>query len=129
LESLTGEDQELWVRMMASQSSGGQESSSSSLTQSRQFNHEDILVDTFESQSKDQTSAFTHLTNKLLVSHKPEANSAIDQNDQNCNKPWKPFTLRAPTIIASLFSTFALMVLIEYINKVTIEEKALFCAG
>ena len=63
-----------------------------------------------------------------IVSHKPEANPVTGLNDQNRNKPWKPFTLRAPTIIASLLTTVALITLIEYINKISIEEKALFFA-
>ena len=52
----------------------------------------------------------------------------IGLNDQNWNKPWKPFTLRAPTIIASLLITVALIALIEYINKISIEQKAVFFA-
>ena len=63
-----------------------------------------------------------------IVSHKPDANLVKGLNDQNRNKPWKPLTLRAPTIIASLLTTVALIALIEYINKISIEEKALFFA-
>ena len=114
--------------MVHSQSFGGHESSSSSLTQLNQFNHADTSADTSESQCKDQLTYFTHLTNKFLVLAKPEVNPAINLDDQSCNKPWKPFTLRAPTIIASLLITVALIVLIEYINKISIEEKALFFA-
>ena len=102
--------------------------SSSSRTQLSQFNHAYTSVDTFESQSKDQLTHFTHFTNKFLVLPKPEANLEVSLNDQNCNKPWKPFTLRRSTIMASLLITVALIVLIEYINKISIEEKALFFA-
>jgi len=42
------------------------------------------------------------------------------------NKPWKLFDLRASTIIASLLITVALIALIEYINKISIEGKAFF---
>ncbi|PUU73919.1 hypothetical protein B9Z19DRAFT_1196591 [Tuber borchii] len=98
--------------MVHSQGFGGPELSSSSLTKLSQFNHAYALVDTFESQ----------------ILPKPEANLPISLTDQNCNKPWKPFTLRRPTIMASLLITVALIVLIEYINKISIEEKALFFA-
>ena len=114
--------------MVHSQGFGGHELSSSSRTQLSQFNHAYTSVDTFESQSKDQLTHFTHFTNKFLVSPKPEANLEVSLNDQNCNKPWKPFTLRRSTIMASLLITVALIVLIEYINKISIEEKALFFA-
>ena len=102
--------------------------SSNSRTQLSQFNHTYTSVDTFESQSKNQRTPFTHFTNKFLVLPKPEANLVIGLNDQNWNKPWKPFTLRAPTLMASLLITVALIALIEYINKISIEKKALFFA-
>ena len=86
-------------------------------------------VDTPESQSKDQQTPFTHFTNnKFLVSPKPVANVAIGLNDQNWNKRWKPITLRESTIMASLLITVALIALIEYINKISNEESALFFA-
>ena len=114
--------------MVHSQRFGGHELSSGSRTQLSQFNHTCTSVDTFVSQGKDQLAPFTHFTNKFLALPKPEANLAIGQNDQNWNKPWKPLTLRAPTIIVSLLITVALIALIEYINKISIEEKALFFA-
>ena len=67
-------------------------------------------------------------TNKFPASPKPEANLLIGLSDQSSNKPWKPVTLRAPIIIASLLITVALIALIERINKISIEEKALFFA-
>ena len=114
--------------MMHSQGSGGHELSSSNPTQLSQFNQADTPVNAFESQSKGQLILFTHFTNMFLVLPKPEVNVTIGLNDQNWNKPWKPVTLRAPTMIASLLTTVALIVFIEYINKITIEEKALFFA-
>ena len=120
-------DPELSIRMVHSQGFGGHELSSSN-TQLSQFNQADTSVNTFESQSKGQLIPFTHFTNMFLVLPKPEANVPIGLNDHNWNKPWKPLTLRAPTMIASLLVTVALIVLIEYINKITIEEKALFFA-
>ncbi|PUU73740.1 hypothetical protein B9Z19DRAFT_511586 [Tuber borchii] len=98
--------------MVHSQGFGGPELSSNSRAQLSQFNHAYTSVNAFESQ----------------ISPKPEANLIIGLNDQNCNKPWKPFTLRAPTLIASLLITVALIAFIEYINNVSIEEKALFFA-
>jgi len=121
-------DPELSVRMMRSQGFGGHELSSSNRTQLSQFNQADTSVNTFESQSKGQLIPFIHFTNKFLVIPKPEANVPIGLNDQNWNTPWKPVTLRAPTIMASLLITVALIALIEYINKISIEEKALFFA-
>jgi len=114
--------------MVHSQGFGGHEFSSSSRTQLSQVSHEYTSVDTFEFQIKDQLTPFAHFTNKFLASPKPEANLVIGKNDQNWNKPWKPLTLRAPTIIASLLITVALIAFIEYINKISIEEKALFFA-
>ena len=114
--------------MVRSQGFGGHELSSNNHTQLNQFNQAYTLPDTFESQSKDQRTPFTHFTNKFLVLPKSEANLVIGLNDQNWNKPWKPFTLRAPTLMASLLITVALIALIEYINKICIEEKALFFA-
>jgi len=105
---------------------GGHELSSSSLIQLNQLNHPHSSEDTSESPSTDPLTPYPHFTNKFLVSPKPEASLDTDSNDQNRNKPWKPFTLRAPTIIASLLITVALIALIEYINKISIEEKALF---
>ncbi|PUU73735.1 hypothetical protein B9Z19DRAFT_1094473 [Tuber borchii] len=98
--------------MAHSQGFGGHELSSNSRTQLSQFNHPYTPVDTLKPQ----------------ILPKPEANLIIGLNDQNCNKPWKPFTLRAPTLLASLLITVALIALIEYINKISIEEKALFFA-
>ena len=121
-------DPELSIRMMHSQGVGDHELSSSNRIQLSQFNQADTSVNTFESQSKGQLILFTHFTNKFLALPKPEANVPIDLNDQNWNKPWKPLTLRTPTIIASLLITVALIALIEYINKISIEEKALFFA-
>ena len=121
-------DPELSVRMVHSQGFDGHELSSGSRTQLSQFNHACTSVDTFISQGKDQITPLTHFTNKFLALPKPKANPVIDRNDQNWNKPWKPLTLRAPTIIASLLITVALIALIEYINKISIEEKALFVA-
>ena len=97
-------------------------------TQLSQPNQPSALVGILDSPSKDQLRIFTHFTNKFLVSFNPEANFAIGINDKNLNKPWRPFTLRAPTIIASLIITVTLIALIEYINKISIEEKALFFA-
>ena len=114
--------------MVHSQGSGGHELSSSSRTQLSQVSHEYTSADTFEFQSKDRLTPFTHFTNWVLASPKPEANLVIGLSDQNWNKPWKPVTLRAPTIIASLLITVALIALIEHINKISIEEKALFFA-
>ena len=107
---------------------GGNELSSSSRIQLNQLSHLYTSVDTSESPSKDQPTLFTHFSHKFLVSPKPETNLAISLNDKNLNKPWRPFTLRAPTIIASLIITVALIALVEYINKISIEEKALFFA-
>ena len=69
-----------------------------------------------------------HFTNKFLVSPKPEAGLATGLNSHDRNKPWRPFTLQGPTLIASLLTTIALIAFIEYINKISIEEKALFFA-
>ena len=107
---------------------GGNELSSGSRTQLSQLSHQYTSVDTSESSSKDQPTLFTHFTHKFLVSPKPETNLAISLNVKNLNKPWKPFTLRAPTIIASLIITVALIALVEYINKISTQEKALFFA-
>ena len=114
--------------MVHSQGSGGHELSSSSRTQLSQVSHEYTSADTFEFQSRDQLTPFTHFSNWFLASPKPEANLVIGLSDQNRNKPWKPVTLRAPTIIASLLITVALIAFIEHINKISIEEKALFFA-
>ena len=97
-------------------------------TQLSQPNQPSTSVDTSDSPSKDQPRIFTNFTNKFLVSPRPEVDLAIGLSEKNLNKPWKPFTLRAPTIIASLIITVALIALIEYINKISIEEKALFFA-
>ena len=118
-------DPELSVRMVHSQGFGGYELSASSHNQLSTYT---TPGDTFEHQSKDQLTPFTHFTNKFVVSSKPKADIAIGLNDQNWNKPWKPFTLRGSTIMASLLLTIALIELIEYINKISIEEKALFFA-
>ena len=126
--SSSGADPQLSVIMVHSQGFGGHELSSSSHTQLSQFNHVCTSVDTSVSQGKDQLTPFTHFTNWFLVLPKPKANLLIGQNDPTWNKPWKPLTLRAPTIIASLLITVALIALIEYINKISIEEKALFFA-
>jgi len=114
--------------MMHSQGFGGHELSSTGRTRLSQVNHEYTSADTFEFQSKDQLTPLTHFTNKFLASRKPEPNLVISLNNQNWNKPWKPLTLRAPTLIAPLLITVALIILIEYINKISIEEKALFFA-
>ena len=126
--SPSGADPELSVSMVHSQGSGGHELSSSSRTQLSQVNCEYTSADTLESQSKDQLTPSTHFTNKFLASPKPQANRVIGLNDQHRNKPWKPLTLRAPTIMVSLLTTVALIALIEYINKISIEQKALFFA-
>ncbi|PUU81906.1 hypothetical protein B9Z19DRAFT_1190850 [Tuber borchii] len=97
--------------MVHSQGFGHRELSSSSRTQLSQFDQACTSVDTAESQ----------------ILPKPEANLEIGQNDQNW-KPWRPLTLRAPTIMASLLITVGLIALIEYVNKISIEEKALFFA-
>ena len=98
-------------------------------TQLSQPHQPSTSVDTSDSQSKDQLRNFTHfITNNFLVSLKSEADLAIGLKDKNLNKSWRPFTLRAPTIIASLIITVALIALIEYINKISIKEKALFFA-
>ncbi|PUU79491.1 hypothetical protein B9Z19DRAFT_1081597 [Tuber borchii] len=91
---------------------GGNELSPDSRTQLSQPRHPYTPVDTSESS----------------ISPKPETNLAIGLNDKNLNKPWRPFTLRAPTIIASLIIAVALIALVEYINKISIQEKALFFA-
>ena len=114
--------------MAYSHGPGDHELSSSSPIQLSQVSHESTPGETSESQGENQLTLFIHLTNEFLVSHKPEANLAIDLGDQNQNKPWRPLTLRAPTIIASLLITVALIAFIEYINKISIEEKALFFA-
>ena len=114
--------------MAYSHSLSGHKLFPSNRIQSSQFQHPSTSVDTFESQSKDQLRPFEHFTDKFLAALKHEANLAIDLIDQNRNKPWRPFTLRAPTIIASLIITVALIALIEYINKISIEKKALFFA-
>ena len=114
--------------MVHSQGFCGHELPSSSQTQSSQFNHPYTSANTFESQRKNQLTPFTHLTNKFLSPPKPKANLVIGLNDQNWNKPWKPFTLRAPTIIASLAITVALIALIEYINNISIGQNAIFFA-
>ena len=126
--SCRGADPEVSVStsMADSSGSGGHELSSSSRTQLSRLGRPDAAVNHSKSQSKDQPTLFTHFTNKFLVS--PETNLAIGRNDKILNKPWRPFTLRAPTIIASLIITIALIALIEYINKVSTEEKALFFA-
>jgi len=111
--------------MAYSHCSGSHKLSSSSLIQLRQASHAYTPGETSESYSEDQLLAFMPLTNEFLVSHKPEANLTIG-NNQNPNKPWRPLTLRAPTFVGSLLTTVALMALIEYINKISIEKKALF---
>jgi len=111
--------------MVHSQSLGDHELSSRSLTQ---FNHAYTSVNTSESQSKGQLTPFTRFPNKFLVPPKPEANLVIGLNDQNRNEQWRPFTLRAPTIMAFLLITAALIAFIEYISKISIKEKALFFA-
>ena len=112
--------------MADSSGSGSHELSSRSRTQLSRLSRAYTTVNSSKSQSKDQPTPFTHFTNKFLVS--PATNLAIGRDDKNLNKPWRPFTLRAPTIIASLIITVALIALIEYINKISIEEKALFFA-
>ena len=107
---------------------GGHELSSSSLVQSSQVNHAYTSGDTSESQSKNQLTHFTQFTNKFLASPKPEASLATGLNSHARSKPWRPFTLQGPTLIASLLTTVALIALIEYINKISIQEKALFFA-
>jgi len=121
-------DSELSVGIVYIQGSGGHKLSSCSRPQLSQFNHAVTSPDTYESQSKDQLTPLTHFTNKFLVLPKPEANLAIALNDQNCNEPWKPFTLRTPTMIACLLIPATLIALIEYINKISIKKKALFFA-
>ncbi|PUU79494.1 hypothetical protein B9Z19DRAFT_1125088 [Tuber borchii] len=98
--------------MAYSHSLGGHELSPRNRIQLSQLHHPSTSVDTFESQ----------------IALKHEANLTIDLNDQNRNNPWRPFTLRTPTITSSLIITIALIALIEYINKISIEEKALFFA-
>ncbi|PUU76811.1 hypothetical protein B9Z19DRAFT_1194474 [Tuber borchii] len=98
--------------MADSHGPGDYELSSGSFIQLSQVSHAYTLGEPSESQ----------------ISHKPETNLAMGLNDQNRNKPWKPLTLRAPTILASLLITIALIAFIEYINKVSIEQKALFFA-
>jgi len=107
----------------------GNELSSGSRTQLSQLSHQYTSVDTSESSSKDQPTLFTQFTHKFLVSPKPETNPVIGLNDKHLNKPWRPLTLRAPTIIACLIITVALIALVEYINKISIQEKALFFAA
>ena len=119
---------EVSVSMAYSYGFSGYKLSSPNGTQLSQPNQPSTSVDTSDSPSKGQLRHFTHFTNKFLVSPKPEASLAIGINDKNQNKPWRPFTLRAPTIIASLIITVTLIALIEYINKISIEEKALFFA-
>jgi len=114
--------------MAYSHGPGDHELSSSSPIQLSQVNPPYTPGETSESQSEDQLTPFIHLTDEFLVSHQCEANLAIDVADQNRNKPWRPLTLRAPTILASLFITLALIIFIEYINRISIEEKALFFA-
>ena len=97
-------------------------------TQLSQPNQPPTPVDTSDSPGKDRLRPFAYFTNRFLVSLKPEADLAIGINDKNLNKPWRPFTLRAPTIIVFLIITVTLIALIEYINKVSIQEKALFFA-
>ena len=97
-------------------------------TQLSQPNQPSTSVDTSDSPSKDQLRILTHFTNRFLVSLKLEADLAIGLDDKNLNKSWRPFTLRVPTIISSLIITATLIALIEYINKISIEEKALFFA-
>jgi len=121
-------DPEVSVSIAYSYGFGGQRMSSHNDTQLSQPNQPSTSVDTSDSPSKDQLRNFTHFTNKFLVLPKPEADLAIGINDKKLNKPWRPFTLRAPTIIASLIITVTLIALIEYINKISIEEKALFFA-
>jgi len=102
--------------------------SSSSRTQLNRLSRAYTAVNNSKSQSKDQPTPFTRFTHKFLVSPKPETNPVIGLNDKKLNKPWRPLTLRAPTITASLIITVALIALIEYINKISIQEKALFFA-
>jgi len=114
--------------MAYSYGSGSRELSSRNLIQLGRVNHAYKSGNTSESQSKDQLRPLIHFTNKFLVSPKPEANLASSLNGHGQNKSWKPFTLRRPTIMASLLSMVALISLIEYINKICDEENALFFA-
>ncbi|RPB03871.1 hypothetical protein L873DRAFT_1786829 [Choiromyces venosus 120613-1] len=91
---------------------GDYEVSSRNNIQLNRLNHPYTSVDTSESQ----------------ISLKSEVDLATDLNDHSRNKPWRPFTLRAPTIMGSLLITVALIVFIEYINKISRDEKALFFA-
>ena len=106
----------------------GHELSSSSLIQTSRVDHAYTPGDTSESQSKGQLTPFTHFTNKFLASPKPEASLATGLNSHGRNKPWRPFTLQGPTLMVSLLTTIALIAFIEYINKISIQEKALFFA-
>jgi len=92
LVSSSGADQ-LSVRMVHSQVFCGHELSSSGLTQLSQFNPAYTSADTFESPSKDQLTTSRHFTNKFLVLAKPKANLAMNLDNANGNKPWKPCTL------------------------------------
>jgi len=107
---------------------GIRELSSSSLIQLDQVNHAYNSGNTSQSQSKDQLTPFLHFANKFQVPPKPEDILATSLNGHGQNKPWRPFTLRGPTIMAFLLGTLALIALIEYINNISIKEKALFFA-
>jgi len=124
--SPSGTDPEPSVGMVQIHDSGGHELSSGSRTQLSQFNDAVTSADTYESQSKDQLTPLTYFTNRFLVVTKPEANLAIALNNQNCNESWKPFDLLTSTMIASLLIPATLIVLIEYINEISIKKKALF---
>ncbi|CUS11873.1 unnamed protein product [Tuber aestivum] len=104
------------------------EMSSSSNTQLNQLNHPYTSVDTSQSQSEDKPTTFYTLTNAFLASLKPKAHLSTDLNGRGRNKPWRPFTLQPPAIMAFLLITIALIALVEYINKVSLEEKALVFA-
>ncbi|KAG0634517.1 hypothetical protein HOY80DRAFT_1140621 [Tuber brumale] len=71
------------------------------------------------------TSADASESQTLL---KLEPDLATDLNNRSRKKPWRPFTLRAPTLMASILITVALIGLMEWINKICVEEKALFFA-
>jgi len=118
---------EVSFRMSYSHCSGSHKLPSSRLIQLSQASHAYTPGESSESYSEDQLLPFMHFTNEVLVSYKPEANLAIG-NNQNPNKLWRPLTLQTPTLIDSLLTTGALIALIEYMNKISVEEKALFFA-
>lgn len=107
---------------------GGQGLSSSSLIQLTQVNHAYTSGDTSEFQSKNQLTTFLHLTNKFIVSPEPRASHAPGPNGHARNKLWRRFILQGLTLMTSLLTGVAIIAFIEYINKISTEEEALFFA-